>query len=309
MPNFIVHSYFGDLVSHSLDKDKQKQIVANQDLYYMGANGPDLFFTFRELNFGVPSFANTMQSIKTFEVFEAASKYMQQHPQDNVAYVYFLGLFCHYALDSVVHPYVCYAVDNDFFSLYPAKYQRSIHTIMEVYFDEHIIKNKQNIELTAYSPKHLLAASKTDRYKMAQIYQDVILPIYGVKISNRAMVASFWIAYYFHYLTNDKKGRKRRFYQFLELPIGYGKLSCFLKPVLESNNFDFLNNSRRAFRKVRNESELSTETFEEMLTRAHTLCIELIQKFDAACQGKGALDPADFSINYEGVRDPKFIKK
>lgn len=309
MPNFIVHSYFGDLVSQSLDKDKQQQIATNQDLYYMGANGPDLFFTFRELNFGVPSFANTMQFIKTYEVFDSAVNYLQQHPEDKAAYVYFLGLLCHYALDSVVHPYVCYAVDNDFFALYPDKYQRSIHTIMEVYFDEYIIKNKQNIELTAYSPKHLLAAKKADRYKMAQIYQDVILPIYEVKISDRAMATSFWIAYNFHYITNDKKGRKRRFYEWLERPLGYGKLTCFLKPVFDGDNFDFLNNNRRPFRKVRNESELSTETFEDMVARAHTLCIELIQKLDSACQGKEALDPVDFSINYEGVRQPLVYKK
>ncbi len=309
MPNFIVHSYFGDLVTDSLQPDKQALIESNKDLFYMGANGPDLFFSFRELGFGLPSFANQMQSMNTFEVFDAAAAYIKEHPDDKRAYVYFLGLFCHYALDSVMHPYVYYAVDNCFFADYPAKYQKTMHTIMEVYFDEYVIVHKQNLELSSYSPKSLIAAKKADRHKMAQLYQDIILPIYDAKVSNKLMAISFWIAYFFHRVTNDKKGRKRRLYERMEAPFGYAKLTCFLKPIFDSNNYDFLNNNRRPFRIVRNEEELSTENFDEMLIRAHKLCAGLIAKFDSACSGGLPLDKGDFLVNYEGIKEPNYIKK
>jgi len=306
MPNFITHSYFGDLVVKSLEPDKQELIEQRRDLFYMGANGPDLFFSFRELNFGLPSLANQMQFTKAFEVFAAAAAYLQEHPEDSAASVYFVGLLCHYALDSVAHPYVCYAVDNCFFADYPAKYQKSMHTIMEVYFDEYIIKNKQNLQLTSYNPKNLITAKKADRHKMAQLYQDIVLPIYQMSTSNKAMSASIWIAYFFHRITNDKKGRKRRLYELVELPIGYSKLTCFLKPIFDSEKYDFLNNNRRPFRKVRNEKELTRENFDEIIARAHKLCIELIKKFDSACKGGTPLDRKDFLINYEGVKDPNY---
>ncbi|MGI6213103.1 MAG: zinc dependent phospholipase C family protein [Christensenellales bacterium] len=306
MPNNVTHCYFGDLVAQDFHSDAGEAVKAHLDLFYMGANGPDLFFTFRELGFGIPSLSNLMQFVKTYEVFESAVQYMRKNPEDTAAYAYFLGLFCHYALDRVVHPYVNYAVEQGFFADYPKKYQKSIHTIIEIYFDEYIIRQKQNLQLVSYTPAKLVANSKADRRKMAQIYNDVVFPVYNVRTSEKKMAVSVWIVNFFHKLLNDKKGRKRAFYEFLEKPIGYAKLTCFLKPVRDGDSYDFLNNGRRPFRIIRNKSEMSTENFDEMTERARKLCLELTDKFDKACKGGESLRKKDFAINYEGVMDPLF---
>src|SRR5690554_826548 len=96
MPNLITHCYFGDLVLQDLNNNDQEHIKANLQLFYMGTNGPDLFFSFRELNFGIPELSNAMQFVKAYEVFSAAAEYINLHPEDKAARVYFLGLFCHY---------------------------------------------------------------------------------------------------------------------------------------------------------------------------------------------------------------------
>ena len=308
MPNLVTHTYFADKVAEKLDSNKQEIIARNKDIFYIGSNGPDVFFSFRELKMGVKDMSNKLQSVKTFEVFEKTAEWLQKN-YDEASYAYLLGLHCHYALDRVAHPYVNYAIEHGFFKDYEAKYRKSIHTIIEIYFDEYIIRNKLNTTIKDFSCKPLIANTKKDRYTVAKIYQEVINPIYGFNLFSKQIANSILLVNLFHKFTSDKTGRKKKILSLIEKIFfdNYPKLTSFIKPVYEGDKFDFLNNEHRPWRKVRNKSEMTKDSFDDMLNRALLDAIDNINTYEKAINSKAKLDKKSFAVNYEGIHDPSLL--
>ena len=308
MPNFITHTYFGDMVAQKLDSDSRLLIAENKNIFYIGTNGPDVFFPFRELNFGAKHFSNKMHNVKVCEVFQSTADYIR-NKNDNSMLAYVLGLQCHYALDSVVHPFVFYAIERGFFKEYQKRYQKGIHTIIEIAYDEYVLKEIKKIDIKEYDPSGLIANTKEDRAKVALLYQEAINPVLGFNVFSKDLMKSINLVNIFHKLTNDKKGRRKKFILLLEKLLwnDQTKMSNFVKPVYESDKFDFLNLEKREFYKVRNECAISNESFTELFDRAQNIAVDNIKEYIKAIYDGSKIDKKRYCVNYEGIKDPTLL--
>ncbi|MDD8049436.1 MAG: zinc dependent phospholipase C family protein [Thomasclavelia sp.] len=104
MPASYTHYNFCKDVLDKMPEGKIKDLInGNIDYYYLGTHGPDIFF------FHYPIFPNKTRKLghdlhhqKAIRFFTNA-RYNIHNPQQ---LVYIIGFICHYALDSIEHPYV-----------------------------------------------------------------------------------------------------------------------------------------------------------------------------------------------------------
>ncbi len=94
MPDYFSHIIIAEKVFERLDGNYKKQI--NTNLYYLGAQGGDVFFAY---NFKL-SKTNLGRSLHNLSAEEVFSKLMHGNPS------YAAGYATHYALDCTLHPAV-----------------------------------------------------------------------------------------------------------------------------------------------------------------------------------------------------------
>lgn len=95
MPDYFSHRAFALEVLKKFD-GKQKSKISSRTLYLLGAQGGDLFFTYK-LSFSKNNLGKILHNIKADILFEKLVK-------GNKSYA--AGFATHYALDSIIHPIV-----------------------------------------------------------------------------------------------------------------------------------------------------------------------------------------------------------
>lgn len=106
MPSFYTHYNFGKKVIPKLSPKIQNIIKQNEELFVFGNQGPDLFFfdflsAVRGKNPG-----GEIHSLPFIEIVKKARYNLLKLGVHSNANVYFLGLCCHFLLDSTAHPTV-----------------------------------------------------------------------------------------------------------------------------------------------------------------------------------------------------------
>ena len=153
MPATIVHAYFAkdvrdilpEGIKYRTDEDRLKMFAQGTDslMFY------NMFSIFpgkkiRDLN---KIFHNT----KTREYFINLLNYIKRNDlfDDVDVCSYLIGFICHYALDSIVHPYVIYK-SGVFDKRYKSTYKyNNVHTFMETFLDNDMVSRREDI-----SPYH-----------------------------------------------------------------------------------------------------------------------------------------------------------
>ncbi len=111
MPAFYAHYRFGCAVLERAPQAIQSLCLENRALYDIGLHGPDLFFFYRPM---LPNRINRLgheAHLKSGREFLARGKRVISAAKDKrAARAYLYGLLCHFALDSLCHPYVAEAM-------------------------------------------------------------------------------------------------------------------------------------------------------------------------------------------------------
>ncbi len=112
MPDLITHHLFCQQVldNAALPPDAHRAIANYPSAFYWGAQGPDLLFYHRVLFGGsrLNAAAKFMHRSDTNKLMEEFIRILITAPKSckDILISYFCGFLCHYALDSVMHPYV-----------------------------------------------------------------------------------------------------------------------------------------------------------------------------------------------------------
>lgn len=103
MPAIFTHHQFGEQVVTQLD-DNLKDIIEAYDKEFMiGLQGPDIFFFYRPWKENaITAYGHHLHKNTARAMFEQG----MEHERNSAAYVYMLGVVCHFALDSICHPFV-----------------------------------------------------------------------------------------------------------------------------------------------------------------------------------------------------------
>lgn len=95
MPDYFSHFIVAEKILERLDGASKKQITST-NLYYLGAQGGDVFFAYN-FKFSKTNLGRGLHQLSAYEVF---SKLIDGNPS------YAAGYAAHYALDSTLHPAV-----------------------------------------------------------------------------------------------------------------------------------------------------------------------------------------------------------
>lgn len=183
MPAATTHTEFAKEVLVHLGDHKTK--ITSTHLYYLGSQGPDLFFFSQGglLPSSIKYIGSKMHEVKVEEVIRFFLNYAKDN-KDLMSYVY--GYICHYCLDSAAHPLINYS------SRYKAnklENDTENHFRIEAYIDSLILK-KQNKPIEAYDVHYLVKLNKTETILLADMYHEMIKTVFNEDIDIKRIIQS-----------------------------------------------------------------------------------------------------------------------
>lgn len=95
MPDYFSHDICARIILEKCNK-KTRSAITNSTLFYLGAQGGDVFFTYK-LNFGECNLGKRLHGACPYELFKKLA-------QGNISYA--CGFATHYATDCLLHPTV-----------------------------------------------------------------------------------------------------------------------------------------------------------------------------------------------------------
>ncbi len=184
MPSSITHQLVAEEIKKLLPNDAQSAIDSAPDEYFLGCQGPDVFFFYRigskkEYNLG--KFMHRYRVFDTFELFLHALKQdgdgrvpRFSETERTQALSYILGYITHYATDSTFHPFVY----NYLKAVGAVKVE---HQQMENDWDVYFLRGKRGQETEkfrfGFSPEPLIehrTVARLYRYLAANLERDEV---------------------------------------------------------------------------------------------------------------------------------------
>ena len=108
MPSSITHQLIADEALPALPPEAARAAERNYDYYFLGAQGPDVFFFYRPLSKSEPNLGKFLHRERVFDVFTLFSCYLKtlagEEKERITAYV--AGYISHYCADTAFHPFV-----------------------------------------------------------------------------------------------------------------------------------------------------------------------------------------------------------
>lgn len=107
MPSTHAHYRFGKDVLALLPEQTKTFVEQYRELYDIGLHGPDICLYYEPMTFNAVK-KNSFSIHKEYgdELFKKSADLMEQAVNPDAYKAYLIGFVCHYALDSVCHPYV-----------------------------------------------------------------------------------------------------------------------------------------------------------------------------------------------------------
>ncbi|MDE7296866.1 MAG: zinc dependent phospholipase C family protein [Clostridia bacterium] len=108
MPSCITHQLIAEDAAKRLPPELNACATAHPDYYFLGAQGPDVFFFFRPLSQKQMNLGRYLHRYRVYDVFtafaQAPNRFSSFHRTRMTAYV--AGYLCHYCADVAFHPFV-----------------------------------------------------------------------------------------------------------------------------------------------------------------------------------------------------------
>lgn len=204
MAGLFSHLIIGKATTLTLSKEQQLLISKHQQAYYLGTQGPDLFFYYYTRIF-YRSLRPLGQMLHKEKIGKFLSelvyntKHIKNEDHKEVATAYLLGYLCHYVVDAYTHPYVYYHAGfstNKIFKFSPlnSMYHRiiedNIDNILLDYFHSNAQEHHKNIGDELETPekyKHLnkyFKLNKEDTKVIATLLKTAIHNSYDINIDS-----------------------------------------------------------------------------------------------------------------------------
>lgn len=171
MPSSITHQLIAEEALKRFPKEAAEAVAGAPDEYFLGAQGPDVFFFYRigskkEYNLG-----KYLHRYRVFDVFGLFLRVLRQDGEDGrvprlqleertQALAYILGYLTHYCADSSFHPFV-------YQYLQKTQATKIVHQQMENDWDVYFLNEKRGESAEhftfGFSPKSLIAHKTTAR--------------------------------------------------------------------------------------------------------------------------------------------------
>lgn len=164
MPAFYAHYRFGCAALDRAQPAVQSLCLENRALYDIGLHGPDLFFFYRPV---LPNKVNRLgheAHHRSGREFLARGKKVLAAAKDRrAARAYLYGLLCHFALDTLCHPYVAQAMAE----------LNVTHAAVETSFDRALL-TRDNIDPLTFDPCGHFETTRRNAAVIAPFYPPAV---------------------------------------------------------------------------------------------------------------------------------------
>ena len=253
MPASVTHAYFASDVYDTLPANIKNFLSVSRLRMFAQSTDSFLFYRLFSLkpSHGLRKFQHTFHVSKSQDFFINLIQYIKDaHLEKDIDTCSFLcGFISHYVLDSTMHPFIFYKTGK-FRKNDPETYKyNSLHTLMEVYLDNHPIS-----------------------YVFNKVFQ---LPHMDVKYFESLKNMKFALATF----RQDRFGIKKAGYKLIDTftPKKWMRLEFVSYHVSMKTSFDFLNFNHRVWRNPTTYSIASKESFYDLYVKALKLSKKIIE--------------------------------
>lgn len=108
MPSCITHQLISEEALENLPEEANFAAKRYSDYYFLGAQGPDLFFFYKPLSKKEFNLGRFLHRNGVYTVFSLFAEYLEEcgGEEKNRVAAYLAGYICHYCADTQFHPYV-----------------------------------------------------------------------------------------------------------------------------------------------------------------------------------------------------------
>jgi len=282
VPSVIAHYLLAEKIRKNLT------IRLFDQAFYCGAQGPDFlcFHRMLPLMFG-KSLNNAgllLHRENPKKTFGIISDYFAKCNNDIIK-SYLLGFVCHYALDSIAHPYIYAMVDEYRRELsVPEKISDTkIHHKIESMLDVIILRSETGKEPTKFRLTKAFSADSQVRGSIASLYEFLLVKEFkyqggsslkadieqalkdtqkGFAVINNTLLIKLWIA--------------NRIEKTFNCPMKY---SPMLRPIIEDDDFDYSNSANEEWANPFSEGQKSSDSFFDLFEQSYKKADDLVKAF------------------------------
>ena len=193
MADFFSHDLFGERMLAQLPVAAQNAAALHPAAYRWGLHGPDPLF-FHKVHLGRPlhKLGNRMHSEETSTLFSAFADAVARLQGDNraIGEAYFYGFICHYALDSMVHPYVYYH-QSVLQAIDPARSGSAIHCQIETDIDWAMYAHEKGGCITESDFTDRYTLTREETAVIAVLLRWLLLQVYETEVPTAELRPAF----------------------------------------------------------------------------------------------------------------------
>lgn len=272
MPNVITHGLMAHEVVQLLDESfVADAIAAYPRLFFFGSNGPDFLFYYRFMS--KDEEAREMRELGSLfhddhiNEFYTVGKELVKHfeePYKSMTLSYLAGHLCHWALDSLAHPYVFHKtglIEGD---------TRYDHYRMEAMIDTLVVKRIRQDKYREIPSYNFVKLTKNERNLVAKVYQNIIRFTEKKEVDYKKIERAIHSMYRYNLLLWDKTGLKTKIIQKIEDKIikdPWVFSSHFVVPQLDLEH-DILNLRKQEWSHPVNPEQVYTSSFMDLFNQS-----------------------------------------
>jgi hypothetical protein len=292
MPSTITHGYFSLDVYDKLD-DKNKKILANniEELKTFAQGADPLYFHSKRIK----EFGGYIHKHNTKTFFINLITYIKKNKLekkgDVIAFLY--GFICHYALDSIVHPFVFYKT-GVYKNSNPSTYKyNGLHSDMETFIDTYMVYTKENMKPRLFKSHNFALNVKSFSTELKDTINNVFVETFNEEnMADKYLRAVKNMKFLYQLLRYDPYGIKKAFYKIVDkiLPLKFLKKSIISYYENPKKKIYYLNLEKNNWNHPLDENEIYNYSFIELYRISLDKALNIISNVNKVLYEKKNID-------------------
>ena len=281
MPNIVAHCWYGEAAYTKSNTDYVRKCIQKyHGVFMLGCQGPDPFYFYHRMPWQskkdrkkVMHYGDILHNEHINDTFEVFFKYVKEtkNPLD-IAYV--AGFMCHWALDTTCHPYIYFETDS------LNKNIGNAHQAFETMIDKGVLM-VNDLDVRDFQTYKLLKHPEETTERVWKILADVFKKCDGLDLEFRHLDESVRQFHSVQKLFYDPTGRKHKLVGVAE---NIAKMKGVGTGMMIPREYDYemdpMNFKKREWLHPCDKNVKSTETFEEMASKAVGIMLALLKTYE-----------------------------
>lgn len=274
MPASIAHYLFAERALFLLKK--RGIVVPDSDIFFTGAQGPDIFFFHRvfpwQWGAGHTYIGKKLHCTSPALLFEELGNILNtQAPNYDAVLSYIMGFFCHYALDRKAHPFIYWsqsrlALDDPAYGTNDYQYHFRIESALDTMF----LRRQTGRLIGSFNLMSVLPRAARSAYPaIGCMYRKLLLELFGIEIPPVLLAhAPSDMRHALFFMDDRTTLRRKLIYRPAEKLLRCGRpFTSLLKPN-HTGDWDYANLSHSMWSNPYDSRLISTDSFFDLYDSA-----------------------------------------